>query len=80
MSSLRIRGGRVIDPVHGVDAVRDIGVRDGRIAELHPQEPVGEEIDAQGCVVMAGGIDLHTHIGGGKVNLARMLLPEVPRA
>ena len=25
---------------------------------------------------MAGGIDMHTHIGGGKVNLARMLLPE----
>ena len=29
-----------------------------------------------GCVVMAGGIDLHTHIGGGKVNLARLLMPE----
>ena len=76
MSSLRIRGARVIDPVHGLDAVQDLAVRDGRIVELHPQEPVTEEIDARGCVVMAGGIDLHTHIGGGKVNLARMLLPE----
>ena len=25
---------------------------------------------------MAGGIDLHTHIGGGKTNIARMLMPE----
>ena len=33
-----------------------------------------------GCVVMAGGIDMHTHIGGGKVNLARMLMPEDHRA
>lgn len=76
MSSLRIRGARVIDPIHGLDAVQDLAVRDGRIVELHPQAPVSEEIDARGCVVMAGGIDLHTHIGGGKVNLARMLLPE----
>ncbi|QAZ40632.1 formylmethanofuran dehydrogenase subunit A [Methylibium sp. Pch-M] len=75
-ATLRLRGGRVIDPANGVDAVRDIGVRDGRIVELHPKEAVGEDIDASGCVVMAGGIDMHTHIGGGKVNLARMLLPE----
>jgi len=76
MTTIRLRGGRVIDPTHGTDAVRDIGLRDGRIVDLHPQEAVGEEIDASGCVVMAGGIDMHTHIGGGKINLARMLLPE----
>lgn len=76
MTTLRIRGGRVIDPAQGVDAVRDIGMRDGRIVDLHPQEPVAEDIDASGCIVMAGGIDMHTHIGGGKLNLARMLLPE----
>ena len=34
---------------------------------------VDAEYDLAGHVVMAGGIDLHTHIGGGKVNLARML-------
>lgn len=33
-------------------------------------------IDMQGCLVMAGAIDLHTHIGGGKVNLARLLMQE----
>lgn len=79
MTTLRIKGGRVIDPQNGVDAVRDVGVRDGRIVDLHPQEAVAEEIDAGGCIVMAGGIDLHSHIGGGKVNLARMLMPEEHR-
>jgi len=78
MSTLRIRGGHVVDPQHGDDAPRDLFVRDGRIVAPLPgvDEEVDDDIDATGCVVMAGGIDMHTHIGGGKVNLARMLLPE----
>jgi formylmethanofuran dehydrogenase subunit A len=40
---------------------------------------VDAEYDLAGHIVMAGGIDLHTHIGGGKVNLARMLLAK-PRS
>ncbi|GAP37727.1 formylmethanofuran dehydrogenase subunit A [Piscinibacter sakaiensis] len=80
MSTLRLRGGRVIDPVHpGSGELRDLGVRDGRIVALPPDAPVDQEIDARGCLVMAGGIDLHSHIGGGKVNLARLLLPELQR-
>jgi formylmethanofuran dehydrogenase subunit A len=74
MNTLRLRGGHVVDPRHGNDAVRDLFVRDGRI--VAPLAEVDEDIDASGCVVMAGGIDMHTHIGGGKVNLARLLLPE----
>lgn len=38
---------------------------------------VDETFDLSGRIVMAGGIDLHTHIGGGKANIARMLLPEL---
>ncbi|MEK8029699.1 formylmethanofuran dehydrogenase subunit A [Ideonella sp. DXS29W] len=80
MSSVRLRGGRVVDPAHGVNLdQRDIVWRDGRIVPPDDQ-PVDHEIDATGCVIMAGGIDMHTHIGGGKVNLARMLLPEDHRA
>jgi formylmethanofuran dehydrogenase subunit A len=77
MSTLRLRGGRVYDPAHGIDGqVRDIGVRDGRIVVLDPREPADQDIDCAGCIVMAGAIDLHSHIGGGKVNLARLLMPE----
>ncbi|MDP9929035.1 formylmethanofuran dehydrogenase subunit A [Variovorax paradoxus] len=79
-ATLRLRGGRVIDPGNGCDEVRDLYVRDGRMVELAPHEAATEEIDLGGCIVMAGGIDMHTHIGGGKVNLARMLLPEDHRA
>jgi formylmethanofuran dehydrogenase subunit A len=80
MTTLRLRKGRVIDPANpGSGAVRDLGVRDGRIVALDPNEPADRDIDCGGCVVMAGGIDLHTHIGGGKVNLARLLLPELHR-
>ena len=78
---LCLRGGRVIDPANGVDTgPRDLFVRDGRIVELAPGESETEELDLAGCVVMAGGIDMHTHIGGGKVNLARLLMPEFQRA
>ena len=39
-------------------------------------ETIAREHDLSGRVVMAGAIDIHTHIGGGKMTLARMLLPE----
>ena len=80
MTTLCLRGGRVIDPANALDEVRDLHLRDGHIVTLAPHERATEEIDVSGCIVMAGGIDLHTHIGGGKVNLARMLLPEDHRA
>ena len=80
-TTLRLRGGRVIDPANGVDGERrDLILRDGRIVKLAPGEAATEEIDISGCIVMAGGIDMHTHIGGGKVNLARLLMPELQRA
>ena len=81
MSTLKLRGGRVIDPANGVDGEqRDLVLRDGRIVTLASGEAATEEIDISGCIVMAGGIDMHTHIGGGKVNLARLLMPEMQRA
>ncbi len=77
MSSLLLRGGMVIDPVHhSTGQRRDVAMRGGRIVAPVAGEPFDLEIDASGCVVMAGGIDMHTHIGGGKVNLARLLMAE----
>ena len=81
MSSLLLRGGLVIDPTHhSTGQRRDLAVRDGRIVEPVAGEAFDQEIDASGCIVMAGGIDMHTHIGGGKVNLARLLMAEDHRA
>jgi formylmethanofuran dehydrogenase subunit A len=71
---LRIRGGRVFDPAHGVnDVVRDVNIEDGRIVAGLPEDaPV---LDASGLVVMPGGVDLHSHIAGPKVTLGRRLAP-----
>ncbi|HEY4039086.1 MAG TPA: formylmethanofuran dehydrogenase subunit A [Burkholderiaceae bacterium] len=76
---MRLAGGRIIDPAHGVDdQVRDLYIRDGRIIDTPDvaAQSSAQSIDISGRIVMAGAIDLHTHIGGGKVNLARLLLPE----
>ena len=75
---IALHGGRVYDPTNGVDGeIRTIYLGpDGIVPPPLDQGEIGETHDLQGCVVMAGGVDIHTHIGGGKVNLARMLLPE----
>jgi len=72
---LRIRGGRVYDPANGVDGeVRDLCIEDGRIVAALPAGV--PELDATGLVLMAGGVDIHCHIAGPKVSLARRLSPE----
>jgi formylmethanofuran dehydrogenase subunit A len=72
---LRIVNGRVYDPANGVDGeVRDVCIADGRIvADVAPE---AGRIDARGMAVMPGGVDMHCHIAGSKVNLARKLQPE----
>lgn len=73
----KLTGGKLYDPAHGIDGeVRDIYIRDGRIVDAPADGKINEEIDLRGKVVMAGAIDMHTHIGGGKVNIARTMLPE----
>ena len=77
MSVFRLKGGTVFDPANGVNGERrDLVVRDGRIVADAGNAPVEREYDLTGMIVMAGGIDMHSHIGGGKVNLSRLLLPE----
>jgi len=78
---IKLAGARVIDPAHEVnDVVRDLFVRDGRmVAGPKDGERIDRTWDATGTIAMAGAIDLHTHIGGGKVNIARALLPEFSR-
>ncbi|MBV9268930.1 MAG: amidohydrolase family protein [Acidobacteriaceae bacterium] len=57
-----ISRGRVIDPETKLDAVRDIGVRDGRIAAISETALEGRQVvNARGLVVSPGFIDLHQH-------------------
>lgn len=79
---IKLKGGKVYDPAHQVDGkIMDIYIRDGRIvAQPNATETVSQEYDLRGKVIMAGAIDMHTHIGGGKVNIARMMLPEDHRS
>jgi N-acyl-D-aspartate/D-glutamate deacylase len=60
-----LRGGRVIDPESGLDAVRDVAVAAGRIAAvgagLRARAGRGD-VDVAGQVVTAGFIDLHSHV------------------
>jgi len=78
MSLLKIQGGTVHDPANGIDGdVRDIWVRDGRIASCDvADEAPSRIIDATGLIVMPGGVDMHAHIAGPKVNFARKMRPE----
>ena len=74
---IKLTGGKVYDPANGVDGeVRDIFVENGRIVSPEPTAKVDQEYALHGRVIMAGGIDPHSHIGGGKMNIARMMLPE----
>ncbi len=64
---LLIAGGRLIDPANGVDAPRDLLLRDGRIAGVEApggfaSVEVVETIDATGCAVAPGLVDIHVHL------------------
>ncbi|HMF66453.1 MAG TPA: amidohydrolase family protein, partial [Phyllobacterium sp.] len=77
---IRLSGGEVVDPVNGATAKRDVWIRDGLLIDAPKGETADETHDVSGCIVMAGAIDIHSHIGGGNVNTARLLLPEHHRA
>jgi dihydroorotase len=59
-----IKGGRVVDPASGVDAVHDVLVKKGRVAEIGKSLKPGKStriVDAGGMLVLPGFVDLHTH-------------------
>lgn len=73
-------GGRIIDPANDRDEVGDVWWRDGRIIDAPSEMRAEATYDATGKIVMAGAIDIHSHIAGWNVNTARLLLPEYHRA
>ena len=73
-----LKNGRLYDPAHNKNGVvEDIYIYQGRIVPKPlDNAKISQTYDLTGKVVMAGAIDMHSHIGGGKVNIARMMLPE----
>ncbi len=65
---LVVKGGRVIDPSLGIDAVRDVAIAAGRIAAVEPNitADATETIDARGKIVAPGLVDIHSHAGRTK--------------
>ena len=58
-----LRGGRVIDPESGFDAVADVAIGDGRVARVGAGLAAADvDIDVAGLVVTAGFVDLHSHV------------------
>jgi dihydroorotase len=65
---LVIKGGRVMDPSLGIDAVRDVAVSGSRIAAVAENitAAAAETIDARGKVVAPGLVDIHSHAARSK--------------
>ena len=79
---LQIANGTVYDPANGIDGVvMDLWIRDGKIVAPpgDPAERPDKILDATGLVIMPGGVDMHSHIAGPKVNAARKMRPEDKR-
>jgi len=75
MSDLIIKNGLVYDPLHNIDGEKkDIYIKDGIVVEKANGD--AKVIDASGLIVFPGGVDIHSHIAGAKVNVGRALRPE----
>ncbi|MGD0731549.1 MAG: dihydroorotase [Terracidiphilus sp.] len=67
MTAIAIRGGHLVDPAAGVDGLKDILLKDGRVAEIAGPGKLklaegAEGLDATGLVVAPGLIDIHVHL------------------
>ncbi len=78
---LWIKNGIVVDPKNGIDGEKmDIFIKEGKIVE--ESEVKKEEckvIDASNKLVVAGGVEMHSHIAGSKINTGRSMRPEEMR-
>lgn len=62
MATLTLTGGRLIDPAHNIDTTTDLVLEDGKVKSIGTvSKPQGEVIDAAGCIVCPGLIDVHVH-------------------
>ena len=77
----KLKNARIYYPINKINGkIKDLYIKNGRIIDRPKfNEKISKTIDLKKKVIMAGGIDIHSHIAGGKVNLARLLLPEEHR-
>src|SRR6056297_355879 len=82
---IRLKNALIYDPTNNKDGVNEDIWIEGEKIIAKPEESVIkklkannelEEIDLEGKIVMAGGVDIHSHIAGPKVNSGRVLRPE----
>lgn len=78
---IKLHNGSIYDPTQNLHGeTHDLFIQDGIIvADPGPAARFDAVYDLTGLIVMAGGIDIHSHIAGGNVNTARLLLPEQHR-
>lgn len=64
MSTIALRGGRVLDPANGLDTVTDVFIGDGLVREIGPlrERSADLELDVTGLLVTPGWIDAHVHL------------------
>lgn len=80
MEKFCLTNGRVYDPAHGVDGqIQDLWCRAGKIIAPPSQHERSEfvTVDLGGKIVFPGGVDMHSHVIGPKINLARRMSPEL---
>ena len=71
-------GGTIHDPTNGHDGtVANIWVESGRIVSPPSDTTRFRHVNVTGLVVMPGGIDLHSHVAGPKVNIGRCMSPQL---
>jgi formylmethanofuran dehydrogenase subunit A len=73
---IRLKGGQIIDPANGRNEVGDLFIADGRIVEAPASLDGVRSYDLDGKIVMAGAIDIHSHIAGRNVSLSRLLMAD----
>ena len=75
---IELKSANIYDPHNKIfNKRKNLLIKDGKIINtLINNEKITKTINCSDKIVMPGAIDLHTHIGGGKVNIARLMLPE----